>query len=61
MLSGAGGREPRRVEARRRRRHGSVLLYAVVTIAFLVLGILALGFGVDSRDGFEEDDWHRRG
>lgn len=38
----------------------SMLLYAVVTIAFLVLGILALGFGVDSRDGFEEDDWRRR-
>jgi hypothetical protein len=33
---------------------------AVVTIAFLVLGILALGFGVDRRDGFEGDDWRRR-
>ena len=38
-----------------------MLLYAIVTVAFLGLGILALGFGVDSRDGFEEDDWRRRG
>ncbi|HEX2755389.1 MAG TPA: hypothetical protein VHM48_08000 [Candidatus Limnocylindrales bacterium] len=37
-----------------------MLLYAVITIAFLVLGILALGYGVDSRDGFEDDDWRRR-
>jgi hypothetical protein len=37
-------------------------LYAVITIAFLVLGILGLGYGVDSRDGFaEDDDWRRRG
>ena len=32
--------------------------YAVITIAFLVLGILALAFGADSRDGFD-DDWRR--
>lgn len=32
--------------------------YAVITIAFLVLGILALAFGADSRDGFG-DDWRR--
>ena len=38
-----------------------LLTYAVITIALLVLGILALGFGVDSRDGFEDDDWRRRG
>lgn len=38
-----------------------LLTYAVITIAFLVLGILALGFGVDSRDGFQDDDWRRRG
>jgi hypothetical protein len=38
-----------------------LLTYAVIPIAFLVLGILALGFGVDSRDGFQDDDWRRRG
>ncbi len=32
--------------------------YAVITIAFLVLGILALAFGTDSRDGFD-DEWRR--
>lgn len=36
-----------------------MMTYAVITIAFLVLGILALGFGVDSRDGFD-DDWRDR-
>jgi hypothetical protein len=40
----------------------SPLLYGIVTILFLVLGICALGFGADSRDGFaENDDWRRRG
>jgi hypothetical protein len=38
-----------------------LLTYAVITIGFLVLGILALGFGVDSREGFQDDDWRRRG
>ena len=38
-----------------------LLTYAVITIAFLVVGILALGFGNDSRDGFQDDDWRRRG
>ncbi len=33
--------------------------YGVITIAFLVLGILALAFGADSRDSFE-DDWRSR-
>lgn len=38
-----------------------LLTYAVITIGFLVLGILALGFGVDSREGFQDDEWRRRG
>jgi hypothetical protein len=36
------------------------MTYAVITIAFLFLGLLALGYGADSREGFE-DDWRRRG
>ena len=47
---------------RRSRREGGrmdpMTTYAVITIAFLVLGILALAFGADSRDGFD-DDWRR--
>ena len=39
----------------------SPMLWVILTIAFLVLGLLALGFGADSREGFaENDDWRGR-
>jgi hypothetical protein len=39
----------------------SPMLWVILTIAFLFLGLLALGFGADSREGFSEnDDWRRR-